>query len=252
MYYTACKALDEFVLTGDIAYYRYAKNYYKNVAMNPNVEYPKGITVTGTDYDHGHAVFNGRFLAIQSHCFPPHLVRLDVEEKERITRRETLKTGKGMVGTIPSSTPKKYKKLDYSKINESLGRKIKYYKGLNARCQGVIDGLKGDTDYIGFVLDNNYVVFDKFYETSKDGTKVNPAYGNRVYIATLDVLEACNYDKSKIRDYIDKNHDYKALKYNHTWNESYQFKVDRVLRFHDVSTIKFKELKLKNEKKQNN
>ena len=252
LYYTACKSLDEFIYTGDIAYYRYAKNYYRNIATNPNVEYPKSIVVAGTKYEYNHETFRNRFLAIQSYNFPAYLVRLNIEDKDRITRRETLKNGKGMVGTIPSPNPKKSKKLDYDKIDRTLERKITFYRGLYSDTQGVIDGFKGDTDYVGYVLNNNYVVFDKFYETSKDGTRVLPAYGNRVYIATLDVLEMCNYDRSKLRQYIKKYHDHKAFKYNHTDSDSYQDRIEEVLGYYDISTIKFKELKLTNKNNQNN
>lgn len=248
MYYTACRSLDEFIFTKDIKYYRYAKNYYKNVSTNPNTEYPKNMTVLGTNYDHTHTKFNSRFVAIQSHSFPSYLVRLNIEDKDRVTRRQTLKNGNGLKGIVPSENDRKNKKLDYSKINQSLHRKIKFYEGLSGKCQGIIDGLKGDTDYIGYVLDNNYVIFDKFYEVSKDGAKINPAYGNRVYIATLDVLEQCDYDRSKLRKYKKDHGDYKVSYYNHTDTGSYQERVKEVLDYHDISTIKFKELKLKNEK----
>lgn len=245
MLYTACKSLDEFKKTGDIEYYRYAKNYYNCVARNRKCEYPLCMVVNGIYYDYGYTQYNRRFLDVQSNSFPSYLVRLNIEDKDTITRRETLKNGKGLSGMIPSDEPKKQKKLDYSKINSTLARKITFYKGLSGKCQGIINGLKGDTDYIGYVLDNNYVIFDKFYEIPNNGTDPVPAYGNRVYIATLDVLETCDYDRSKLRDYMSKNHDFKAFKYNHTDTDSYQERIKEVLDYHDVSTIKFKELKLK-------
>ena len=118
--------------------------------------------------------------------------------------------------------------------------------------QGIINGFDNDTDYIGYVLPNNYVVFDKFYEVSKDGSKVVPCYGARVYIVTLDVLEDCKRDKTKISDYMKKNHDYKVRRFNHTEVDSYQDRVNDTLDYHDISLVKFKDLRLKYEDNQDN
>ena len=251
MYYTSIKALLYFDKTKDIRYYRYAKNYYKNVSTNTSCEMPQALTIGNSYYDYKHEKFNRKFLAIQRLHFSELLVKLNVEDKDEITRRQTLKNGKGMKITI-SEEPKKSKAIDFDKVNKGLERKLKFYQGLSGKCQGIIDGLDKDTDYVGYVLNNNYVIFEKFYEISKDGTKINPAYGNRVYIATLDVLEQCDYDRSKLRKYMAKNHDYKAFKYNHTDTDSYQARINEVLDYNDISTIKFKELKLKNENKENN
>lgn len=252
MYYTACKALEEFKFNDDIRYYRYAKNYYKNVSKDSKGEYPNGMTVDGEFFDHHHSNFNRKFLSVQRHKFNELLVRLDIEDKDDITRRQTLKNGKGIRVEITDENPKERKKIDYSKINAGLQRKITFYKGLTGKSQGIIKALDTDVNYIGYVLNNNYVIFDKFYEVSKDGTKVTPAYSSAVYIVTLDVLEACDYDRSKIRKYIRENHDYKAFRYNHTDVDSYQKRINEVLDYQDISTTKFKELKLRNENKKNN
>ena len=243
MYYTAVKSLLEFVKTGNMDYYRYAKNYYKNVSTNINAEKPKAMQINRNYFDCNHRSFNDWFEAVRKYNFPEILVKLDIEEKETVTVRKTLKNGKGMRGKITGESKKQT--IDYTKVSKTLERKITFYKGLKGKVQGIIDGFETDTDYIGYVLDNNYVIFDKFYEVSKDGTKINPAYGNRVYIVTLDVLEACGRDRSKIREYIKKNHDYKAFNYNHTDTDSYQERIKEVVDFCDISTIKFKELKLR-------
>lgn len=246
MYYTSIKAIDEFKYNNDLNYYRYAKNYYKNVSTNPKAEMPNGIYVDGDFYDCHYILFNKRFLAIRNHMFPEILIRLNIEDKDTITVRKVLKNGKGMKGAINPDNPKEYKKIDYSRINETLGRKIKFYQGLSGKVQGIINGLDTDTDYIGYVFDNNYVVFDKFYDVSKDGTKAVPSYGAGVYVVTLDVLEDCERDRSKIRKYIRENHNYKAFKFNHNDTDSYQEKIKKVSEYEDVSITKFKELKLKN------
>lgn len=245
MLYTACKSLDEFILTGDLDYYRYAKNYFKSVSERRKCEFPRCMVVNGIYYDYGYTQYNRRFRETQAKCFPDYLLAVNMEDKERITKREVLKKGNGLKGVIPSTTPTKKSKIDYEKAEKTLQRKIKFYRGLSGKCQGIIDGLKGDTDYIGYVLDNNYVVFDKLYDIPKNGTEPVPAYGNRVYIATLDALEDCDYDKTKLRKYKKDHGDFKVAYYNHTDTDSYQERIKEVLEYHDISTIKFKELKLK-------
>ena len=109
------------------------------------------------------------------------------------------------------------------------------------------DTLNKDTNYYGFVLNNNYIIYEKFYEKSKDGTN-KPAKDSAIYVVTIDVAISCDFDSSKIRKYIEKNHDYKAFRLYHNDTESYQKRVEEVLDYSDISTIKYKELKLLNEK----
>lgn len=252
MYYTSIKALHNFNQTNDIKYYRYAKNFYKNLGCNPTAERPNGINVDGTYYDYSYNTFNNEFIKIQNYKFPRILIELGIEDKTTITLDRALKNGKGMRGKINLDEPKTNKKVDLGKVEKTLERKIKFYKGLSGKVQGIINGLDTDTDYIGYVFPNNYVIFDKFYDVSKDGTKKEPSYGAGIYVVALDVLDLCDRDRSKIRKYISANHDYKAFKWNHNDTDSYQSKINEVLDYHDVSTLKYKEYILKNETNQNN
>lgn len=247
MYYTSVKALHNFYNTDNIEYYRYAKNFYKNLGCNPTAEHPNGINVDGKFYSCNYDEYNTEFLAIQNMKFSPILVRLGVEDKTTVTLDRTLKSGKGLRAEINLDGPKTYKTVDPDKVEASLKRKITFYKGLSGKVQGIIRGLDTDTDYIGYVLPNNYVIFDKFYEVSRDGAKVSPSYGNRVYVVTLDVLEACGRDKTKMGAYIAEHHDFKAARYNHNDTDSYQDKVREALDYHDVSTVKYKEYVLRHE-----
>ena len=251
MYYTATKAIEIFSKNDDIRYYKYAKNYYKNVSTNPNSEYPKAIHIDGIYYRLPYPLFNHEFKSVQEEKFQDFLIRLDIEDKPTVTLDRTLKKGKGK-RVVLGNNPTPAKKRDYAKIDANLDRKLKFYKGLSGKVQGIINGFGNDTDYIGYVLPNNYVVFDKFYEISKDGSKVVPSYGARVYIVTLDVYEACDRDRSKISNYITKQHDYKARRFNHTDTDSYQERVNEALDYHDVSLVKFKDFRLKYENNQDN
>ena len=248
MYYTACKALNIYEETKDKRYYKYAKNYYLNISRDEKAEYPVSMFVDGEWMDYHYNSFNSKFLKIQNDYFSSLEVRLGIEDIDTIDNasltegiKKTNNTGK---------TGSKKRKIDYSKITEGQHRKIKFYNGLKGKVTGILKGyIESDLDYIGFVLDNNYVIYDKFYEVSKDGKTVKIAYDNAVYVVTLDVAVACHFDKGEIRDYIKKNHDYKAFRLYHNDTDSYQRRINEVLEYSDVSTIKFKDLKLLNEKR---
>lgn len=248
MLYTSIEALHMFDKNKDIKYYRYAKNYYSNVSKERNGSYPKGMIIDGKYYHCDFSDYNVEFLNIRKNNFPEILTRLDIEDKDFISIRPNKKRGNSLKGTIKYGIVTS-KKIDYTKINPSLGRKITYYKGLAGKTQGIIKFVN-DKDYIGYVLDNNYVVFDKFYEVSRDN-KAKPASKGALYIVSLDVLDKCNYDRKKLKEYIDKNHDNKAFRYIHNDNDSYKERLDEALNLRDRSRIKYKGLKLKIENKNN-
>lgn len=247
MYYTAIKSVDIFDKTGDKKYYRYAKNYYLNLSRDKQAEYPSGLKVDGIYYDFQYIEFNRRFMGAQRKYFSDLHIKLGIEDKDVYVDKGTLKAGKKEPSLERNKGTTK-RKIDYEKLDAGIKRRIKFYNGLKGKIKGIIEKpMQSDLDYIGFVFENNYVVFDKFYEVSKDGTKVTPAHDNAIYITSLDVAVECNNDRRKIRDYIKKNHNYKAMRRYHKDNDSYQDRVMEVLDYQDVSTIKYKELKLINE-----
>ena len=244
--YTAGKALHIFEKTGDIDYYRYCKDYYRNISCprenGRRPEYPNWMTIDDAIFGDNYDDYNSYFTRTRYGHFPRLYVDLDKEDLEKYTKQDrTLKKGQQnqVIKLNGNSTPKK--KIDYSKANKALERKITFYKGL--KNVGLIDSVDRELDYIGFVLDNNYVILDKFYDLNKDGSIKKPAMNNAVYVVTLDVLEACDYSKKKIRDYIAKNHDFKAFRWNHNDTDSYQEKIKKVLTYTDISLKKFEDIK---------
>lgn len=246
MYYTSIKALHIFDETKDPRYYRYAKNYYNNVSRSRNASYPCGMDVDGKFYHYDFSKFNSEFLSVRKRNFSELLVRLNIEDKNVVKVRPNLKRGSNLRAIIvkPSISSKK---TDYTKINPSLGRKISFYKGLSSKTKGIIPGLGKDQDYIGYVFDNDYVVFDKFYEVDENGA--SPAKDAAIYVASLDILDRCDYDRKKLRQYIDKHNDSKAFRFIHTENDSYQAKIKEVMNLRNRSRLKYKRLELRNENK---
>lgn len=240
--YTAAKSLSIFRETGDIDYYKYSKDYYNKVSNNNHKpEWPVNMMVDGIIYNYDYTTFNRVFNYVRDTYFPRLFVDLGIEDNTSVTLGETLTTS-GKERTIKREEPSSKKKpVDYEKANKVLERKIKYYKGL--KHQGVINSIEKDLDYIGFVLDNNYVILDKFYDLNKDGTNKKPSINNAVYVVSLDVLIDCNFDRKKIRKYIEKNRDFKAFRLYHNETDSYQKKINKVLEYKPVSCKSFKQYK---------
>lgn len=247
MFYTSCKALNIFDKTNDNRYYKYAKNYYLCVSRDKKVEYPLSMKVDGEFMDYQYNSFNSKFLKMQRKYFSSLDVRLGIDDLDTIDG--SLLEGRKVTGNKNESKSKK-RKIDYSKIDKKTERKISFYKGLRGKVTGIIkEPLSSDLNYIGFVLDNNYVIYEKFYEVSKKNNTIIPAFDNAIYVVSLDVACECHFDKSEIRKYIKKHHNYKAFRLYHNDNDSYQKRINEVLDYSDVSLIKFKELKLLNEKR---
>lgn len=246
--YSAAKSLSIFRETGDIDYYKYSKDYYYKVSNNNyRPEWPVNMMVDGIIYNYDYTTYNRVFNYVRDTYFPKLYVDLGIEDKTSITVGETLTTS-GKETTKKRNEPSKEKKpVDYEKANKMLDRKIKFYKGL--KNQGVINSVEKDLDYIGFVLDNNYVILDKFYDLNKDGTNRRPSINNAVYVVSLDVLIDCNFDKKIIRKYIEKNRDFKAFRLYHNETDSYQEKINKVLEYKPVSTRNFKDYKDNNDKR---
>lgn len=244
--YSAAKSLSIFRETGDIDYYKYSKDYYYKVSNNNyRPEWPVNMMVDGIIYNYDYTTYNRVFNYVRDTYFPKLYVDLGIEDKSSITIGETLTTSGRDDSKKRNKSSKEKKPLDYEKANQMLHRKIKYYKGL--KNQGVINSVEKDLDYIGFVLDNNYVILDKFYDLNKDGTNRRPSINNAVYVVSLDVLIDCDFDKKKIRQYIEKNRDFKAFRLYHNGTDSYQKKINKVLDYKPVSTKSFKDYKVKHE-----
>ena len=251
MFYTSIMALDVFEKTNDIKYYNYAKNYYLNVSRDNKTEYPCSMKINGNFYDYQFLAFNRKFMNNTRKLYSSLDMQLGLDTIDVVYC--SLKDGEENTTKGVSKKSNKKQKITEAELSKRSRRKITYYKGLvssgKIKC-AIKEPIKDDLNYRGFVFENNYVVFDKFYEVSKSN-KIVPAYGSAVYVTSLDIAVQCDFDRAKIREYISKNHDYKAFRFFHNDTDSYQDKINEVQEYEDISFIKFKELKLLNENKQN-
>ncbi len=99
---------------------------------------------------------------------------------------------------------------------------------------------RGDsqTGYVGFILDNDYVVLDKFFDELQDGT-CRPALDSGIYGLPLDLYEKLGRNSGRIRKYRKDNPGTTlVIKKNHTESNKYQDALMELTKRESISLIK--------------
>lgn len=99
---------------------------------------------------------------------------------------------------------------------------------------------RGDsqTGYVGFILKNDYVVLDKFFDELQDGT-CRPALDSGVYALPLDLYEKLGRNSGRIRQYRKDNPGTTlVIKKNHTESNKYQDALMEITKKESISLIK--------------
>ena len=95
------------------------------------------------------------------------------------------------------------------------------------------------TGYIGFILDNDHIVIDKFFEIRKptDDFMV-PAINSAVIAVPLDIYMELDGDLKRLREYVIKNQDNnKHLLHKYHTTDSYQDSVLELANLESISSI---------------
>ncbi len=79
---------------------------------------------------------------------------------------------------------------------------------------------KNETGYVGFILDNDYIVFDKFYKERKDGT-CEPVMNSAVYVVPIDLFVKLHGSTTAMRLYYANSKDGKIIRLIHDRYDSY-------------------------------
>ena len=105
----------------------------------------------------------------------------------------------------------------------------------------VISPIKGKNDlfgYYGFVLKNNYIVFDKFYTISETDNTIKPVSNEAIYILPIDLFMKLEGSKQKMMKYIRHNKNGYIKRIYHNNKYSYREKVMDFISKEDVSYLK--------------
>ena len=104
----------------------------------------------------------------------------------------------------------------------------------------VISPIKGKNDlygYYGFVLNNNYIILDKFYNMSKKDERMKPAADEAIYSMPLDLFIELSGSKRKMMKYIKENPKGNVKRNYHTASGSYKKKMLDVTKKENVSSM---------------
>ena len=226
LYYLSVKSLDILDETDDIYYAFIPKQYYKEVSTKKTAKYPNQLFMDNNRvYSFNYNEFNDRF---ENAMFRYPCIFEEVLGIDEISVMD---------------------KKDYTKNSVELSRmlkeKIQFYKDLLALKDKnnnniVVSPIKGKNDlygYYGFVLNNDYIVLDKFYSMSKKYDKIKPACDEAIYSMPLDLFVELSGSKKKMMKYI-KDHPKGNVKRNyHTKKCTYKDRIIKVSQKENVSSM---------------
>lgn len=217
--------------------------------------YPDSLLMEDAKYRNDFIFFNKECVRVFTHS--PQLIEflLHYQDNNKFTVYDTLKPGHMMLSDrdfedifihIISDPDPKVKKSKTEKeliAERQLVSKVKFYsrntefaKHVKARLYQQLDNRAG---YVGFVLDNNYVILDKFFRRTKNGDLV-PASESAVYSLPLDLYDKLCRNSACMRKYIKehKGDKEKLVQRNyHTVSESFTDVVLEVANRESVSRL---------------
>ena len=119
---------------------------------------------------------------------------------------------------------------------KELRDKKRFFADTNYKHRMIgVDSLDG---YMGFVYDNNYIIFERFY---RDKNRSKPAHGEAIYVMPADKLLLSLSNKQEIMEYIKSNPDSGVFRIIHK-GDNYKDKVNSVINSQDISTESFDDI----------
>ena len=249
LYYLSVKSLDILDETDDILYSYIPRQYYMEVTTKDKAQWPSNLTMDyNRVYSYNFSNYNKRFESVMLRypCIFEEI--LGIDEIGVMERLEILKNDI-FLDDIESNYSKYKKKKNYTKTDEELSimlkSKIDFYKELLSMKDEngnniVVSPIKGRNDlygYYGFVLNNNYIVLDKFYNMSKKDDTMKPAADEAIYSMPLDLFVELKGSKRQMMKYIKENPKGNVKRNYHTKKHSYKDRILEVTKKENVSSM---------------
>ena len=237
LFFLAYRSLDLFEKTDDYKYLFFAKEYYEHVSKMETSEYPHMIyrqqTGTRVWFDN----FRKEYEEHVPKCLDISPNRVLLKNSGVLIAYEILKPGeveKVITDTVRRSRASS--NVDYKKYQKLFEEKMNFY--LNSPRIRTIMGLYGLRGYMGFLYNNEYLVFDKFYngDTEDKTKKTILTHGEAIYTLPSDKFELLT--KSTKQEIIEeKKRDLRIRKFNH--NNTFVPRVQKLIDGPNVSTSTF-------------
>lgn len=213
LFYLAYKSLKRFETTKEIEYLIFAKEYYENVSHMNTSQYPHSIVMSGERLwypefrnEYQNNVPNELVINPNNYLLSGEDVLLAWDILRPGEADEKIRQIVEKARNNPNVDYEKYKKLFEEKMNFYL--RSPYVKNIKGKY-----GLSG---YMGFLYNNEYLLFDKFYNSDT----INPfrrtilTHGEAIYALPSDRFSILNNTKQNIIK--EKQRDVRIKKLNHT------------------------------------
>lgn len=239
--YLSYSSLLEYSKTNKKEYLRIPYEYYNYVGHMKTSAFPHKIRVGYSNYL-WFEDFNTYYECAAGKDYIPVFNEFSLENNTLLCGWEILKSGdKEETFKEASDAIKRSRNRQNDERNLKMFRmKTNFYQ--SSPFKTMIKGRFGLNGYIGFVYNNNYIVYDKFYNNDDlpSNKKTILSHPEAIYSIPSDLIVVTSYDKQKLAEI--KKQDARIVKNNHTITGSFLTKIDSIIKGPDVSTKPFEEV----------
>lgn len=240
LFYLSSVSLKKFIDTDNEVYTIMPYEYFYNVSHMNTSPYPHQITLD-SEYNYDKYWFNDfrrEYLHNIGGDFIPDVEKYKLENNAVVVGFDILRPG--MVDRELSDIVARVRanpNVDYDKYNSLFEKKINFYR--NSPYRKYIVGKYGLNGYLGFAYPNEYLVFDKFYnsDTIDPTRRTILTHGEAIYALPSDRFSIVGKTKQDIIEA--KTDDDRIKKLNHT--ETFIERLEPIIYGPNVSTSTFEE-----------
>ena len=232
IFYLSYKSLKEYQDTKNPAYTVMPYEYFYNVSHMQTSQYPHKVRVNDY-YQAWYPDFRLEYLQTLGQEYVPSIEDFELAKNNIVIGVEILKPGaidKKLTDIV--ARVRANPNVDYDKYTALFEKKINFYKS-SPYTKNIV-GIYGLNGYYGFAYPNEYLVFDKFYnsETIIPTRRTILTHGEAIYALPSDRFGVITKTKQDI--IIEKEFDERIKKINH--NDTFIERVEPIIYGPNVST----------------
>ncbi|MBR2603710.1 MAG: hypothetical protein IKE10_01620 [Bacilli bacterium] len=254
--YIAITSLRKYEKTGNLDYLEYPYKFYEKCSKPTpegyQMKYVSSLLLEDDKLDSTFVRYNG--LCGETFTKKPEIVEFLLNHKDNDKTKvfETIKPSKEMLSSDDFGSYLELKTKDYfSRVGKlsvedlntqkQLMSKIKFYaynEDFNSHLKTRIFSSDNETGVVGFVLDNDYIVLEKFFDEDKNGYSI-PSKDSAIYILPLDMYYySFDCDSLKVRKHKrDYPEDIRIQRKYHKYGDLYQDAVLDIFKYGSISSL---------------
>ena len=228
LFYISSTHLFNYIRSGEEKYLIFPMEYYNNISDMKRYSYPHKLHFGMSKYWYDD--FNRDFDSYVKDGTSIDVSKYALSNDEVFIGWDILKPGeiKESFKRV-NALRRQGSSVDYDKYENLFKAKMNFY--FNSPCIKHIRGTYGLLGYLGFAYNNEYLIFDKFYNS--ESTKSFLTHGEAIFALPSDRFSILCDKQSIIRA---KEVDDRIKKFNHTSNLSFINRLEGVINLPNVST----------------